>query len=262
MVSNVETAEFYVTTELAETLLWPRPPESLELRCRDVHVWKIVLHRIEEMRFVMFDLLSGDERKRAARYRFERDRVRFILRRGVLRTILGVYLRRAPQDLCFEYNSYGKPRLSEADNAAIDFNASSSGDVALAAIAREREVGVDVERIDPRCPIHKIAKRFFSRREIDEMDGLPNSAQREAFFRAWTCKEAYIKARGQGLSIPLADFDVRVDPSEPPRLQAVRNGPDYASAWTLRDLDAAEGCAAALSIGAGSMNVQRYEWSA
>ena len=163
--------------------------------------------------------LAADEQARAERFHFERDREHFIVARGVLRAILGRYLNRAPERLSFCYGAHGKPALAgEAGADAIRFNVSHSHGVALYAVTRGREVGIDLERIRFDLAVLEIAERFFSRREVATLRTLPTEAQRQAFFRCWTRKEAYIKARGEGLSLPLDQFDVSLAPGEPAAL--------------------------------------------
>jgi 4'-phosphopantetheinyl transferase len=161
-------------------------------------------------------LLSADERDRAARFRFDRDRERFVIRRGTLRELLARRLDEAPGRIRFCANRFGK--LSLASRQRIKFNLSQSYDVALFALTEETEVGCDIERCDPRLGADLIPEGFFSARESSTLRALPPALQTEAFFLCWTRKEAYVKARGRGLSIPLDSFDVSLAPGEPAAL--------------------------------------------
>ena len=175
----------------------------------------------------------ADERARADRFYFARDREHFIVARGVLREILGCYLKRVPKSLCFCYGSHGKPALAgEFDGEAIRFNVSHSHGVALYAISRGRAVGIDLERIRFDLPVAEIAERFFSKREDAMLRSLPTDVQHQAFFRCWTRKEAYIKARGEGLSLPLDQFDVSLAPGEPAAVLGTQRDPSEASRWS------------------------------
>jgi 4'-phosphopantetheinyl transferase len=154
-------------------------------------------------------MLSHDEIARAERFHFERDRRRFVVGRGLLRAILGRYMGIESERLRFRYGEYGKPYLAEEyGGKALQFNVAHSQDMALYAIARDREVGVDIEYIRPFPNLMQIAEQFFSARENIALQAVPEHLKDEAFFTCWTRKEAYIKARGDGLSLPLDRFDV------------------------------------------------------
>ena len=216
------------------------PANALAIGRDEVHVWQATLDRTPSELQSLFDSLAADERARAGRFHFDRDRVRFVVARGVLRAILGRYMNRAPVSLSFRYGSHGKPALAgEADGDAICFNLSHSNGVALYAIARHRAVGVDLERIRFDLPVVEIAERFFSRREVAALRMLPSEQQHQAFFCCWTRKEAYIKARGEGLSLPLDQFDVSLAPGEPAALlgtqrESIRSHPLDACGACLR----------------------------
>jgi 4'-phosphopantetheinyl transferase len=173
-------------------------------------------------------LLTSDERDRAARFHFDRDRNRYIVCRGTLRELLGVRSR-------FVYGRYGKPRLEGSD---VQFNVSHSHGMGLIAIARGREVGCDIERIEQRFVDEQIPERFFSPREVAALRALPDSEQCHAFFRCWTRKEAFIKACGMGVSLALDSFDVTL--GQPAALLRGADG------WFLRAVEAPAGYAAAI----------------
>jgi len=218
-------------------LVWRTPPENLLLPPDEVHVWRAGLDldagKIQKLR----DLLSPDERERADRFRFPIHRQRFIAARGMLRTVLGLFLKVAPQALRFHYGPHGKPALANVASAdGLRFNVAHSEGLALFAVARNREVGVDVENLRRKLTSDQIAERFFSSKEVTALRALPAELQRRGFFNCWTRKEAYIKARGRGFSLPLDQFTVSLAPGEPARLLETAGDPDEASKWTLRDL--------------------------
>ena len=157
-------------------------------------------------------LLSPDERERAERFRFDRDRSRFIARRGILRALLAQRLGETPSALRFTSNRYGKPALA---GGGCDFNLSHSRGFALYAFS-EIAVGCDIEFHDPRFLADMIPERLFSAEEVRELRAFPVAHQTAAFFDAWTRKEAYIKARGLGLALPLDSFEVSLAPSQHP----------------------------------------------
>jgi 4'-phosphopantetheinyl transferase len=223
----------------------------MALHNRDVHVWQASLDQTPVEMDKFLHTLSEDERARADRFYFQKDREDFIAARGRLRSILGFYLSKAPESLSFNYSSHGKPSLKlESGEAAIHFNLSHSHRHSLYAIARDLEVGIDLEFIRGELATEEIADRFFSRRELRALRALPLALQKYAFFLCWTRKEAYIKARGEGLSLPLDQFDVSLTPGKPAELLGTRPDPSEASRWSLRDLMLEpSGYAAALAVG-------------
>lgn len=186
---------------------------------------------------------------RAELFHFEQDRKRFIVGRGVLRTILALYLGTEPSRLQFCYGPHGKPYLADRlGDATLRFNLAHSHELALYAFTRGREIGVDLEYIRYMPGVEQIAARFFSTRENAVLHALPTSQKQEAFFNCWTLKEAYIKAIGNGLAQPLDKFDVSLAPGEPARLLSVEGAPEEASRWSLKALTPAPGYVAALAV--------------
>lgn len=241
--------------------LWPLPPGDLILRNDEVHVWRAPLvqgaSRFEKFR----RLLSEDEQARAARFYFQKDRAHFIVARGMLRIILGHYLNVAAADLRFGYSFYGMPALAEEfTEKQLRFNMSHSHGLALFAITSGREIGVDLEQMRPEFADEHIAERFFSAREVEDLRSLPSSMQREAFFNCWTRKEAYIKARGEGLSFPLERFDVSLAPGEPAALLVTRDDPREAARWSLRELFPGHGYKAALAVEGNGWQLKCWRW--
>ena len=201
----------------------------------EVHLWLVDLSRGEPRAF-----LSGEERERAARFHFERDRGRYSVCRSALRELLAGYLDAAPEEIEFRYGEAGKPELAQG---SLRFNVSHSHDLALIAVAREWELGVDIERIRTGVEREGIAERFFSPGEAAVLRAMAAEERDEAFFRCWTRKEAYVKARGGGLSIPLDSFDVTLD-----RERAELSRAADAERWRMMTLDTAPGFAAALVV--------------
>jgi len=162
-------------------------------------------------------LLSPDELLRADRYRFDRDRRRFIVARATLRKLLGGWLAVAPDAIVFAYTRNGKPFI--ADPAAdIQFNVSHAHERALYAISRSHALGVDIEYLNRDVDYDALARRFFTCREYTELQRIPESGRKRAFLACWTRKEGVIKATGDGLSLPLAQFNVTVAPDDAPRV--------------------------------------------
>jgi 4'-phosphopantetheinyl transferase len=202
-----------------------------------------------------------DESQRAARFHFEAARDRFIAAHGCLRDILARYLRCEPDQLSFSIGAHGKPAIAAISfNRGIEFNLSHSGDLALVAVAWEQRVGVDVERIRDGISAQVIARQYFSRSEVAELLALPSDYQEVGFFNCWTRKEAYIKAQGLGLSLPLESFDVSLSPNEPAILRATRPDPEESTRWTLQHLNVNSGYAAALASEGRVKTLNSWEW--
>jgi len=235
--------------------------ENFALGRDEVHIWQAALDRTPSQNQTFRRTLATDEKARAQRFHFERDREHFIVARGVLRAILGRYVNRAPESLSFRYGSHGKPALAEdAGGEAIRFNVSHSGGLALYAVARDREVGVDIERIRFDLAVVEIAERFFSRPEVAMLRTLPTEAQHLAFFRCWTRKEAYIKARSEGLSLSLDQFDVSLAPGETDVVLRTQGEPSEASRWSLQDLTLAPGYAGAVAAEGRDWRLSCWQW--
>ena len=193
-------------------------------------------------------LLSRDEHLRAERFHFEHDRRRFIVARGRLRLLLSRHLRIAPAAIVFAYMKNGKPFV--AGNAAqIHFNLSHSEECALYAISRSCRLGVDIECLNRDIDWHSLASRFFTHGESTALQHLPVSSRKRAFFACWTRKEAIIKATGDGLSLPLDQFEVTVEPDGEPRILAAATL--RLADWTLYAADAGNDYVATVAAYAG-----------
>jgi 4'-phosphopantetheinyl transferase len=193
----------------------PAPPYSEKTKKSpargEIHLWQISLRQDFSTVKNLLALLSPDERERAGKYRFRKDRERFIVTRGALREILSCYLTLAPARIVFSYNGFGKPFLkNETDGAPIFFNVSASREIALCAVAHGCEIGVDIEFIGDEPASREIAERFFSPREAENLAALAGKRQTSAFFHCWTRKEAFIKGVGVGLTYPLKNFSVPI----------------------------------------------------
>ncbi len=207
-------------------------------------MWRISLDQPFETLQRFRQILEPDELNRASRFHFEKHRQHFIVARGFLRAVIGRYLEMQPEALRFSYGAYGKPGL--ASEHVLRFNLSHSHEVALLAVALDAELGVDVEHIRADFASEEIARRFFSRAEVEVFNALRKEEQVAAFFRCWTRKEAYIKAIGKGLSQALDAFDVTLAPDVQPAL--LRAEDDDVSRWWLSNVDVGEGYAGALAV--------------
>ena len=221
-------------------------PSVPELSASSIHIWQFSLTISASPLDSFTALLSEDERARAARFRFEKDVRRFTVARAAVRSILGSYLEARGHDLRFEYSHYGKPALTNNSNN-IRFSISHSGEIAMLAVTRSHEVGVDLEAIRANVEIDQLAERYFSERERTSLRELSPERRLQAFFRCWTSKEAFLKAQGFGLSRSLESFDVEANPDRPARLLATRPHADEAEIWSLYDIPTEENYAAAVA---------------
>ncbi len=237
---------------------WQPAPISVEASTEEVHLWLASIDIAAADVELLHGILTNDERERAARFHFERDRNRFIAGRGLLRILLGGYLRKPPADISFTYNPNGKPFVRGLEDH-FDFNLSHSGGLALYAFTLGHRIGVDVECLDRELEVESLASRFFSVQEVAALMALPPHHRRKAFFDCWTRKEAYIKARGEGLSFGLKDFSVSVAPSDPPALLNVSQEPKEAERWRYLPIDAGPSYAAAAAV-EGKMNPRTRYW--
>jgi 4'-phosphopantetheinyl transferase len=206
--------------------------------------------------------LSPDELERADRMRLEHLRDRFVVSRGRQREILAAYLSQPPDQLQFEYGDVGKPRLAAPSTpGTLQFNLSNSHEVALLAISRGRELGVDIEYLDRRTNNESIARRYFADSEKRALAALPPSERREAFFRCWTRKEAVLKGLGVGLTFPLDRVEVPVHADASGGVLALDERLGRADVWTLAHLTPADKYVAALAFQNGPARMSHFAWA-
>jgi len=246
--------------EVAPISSWYPPAKPLKLGSDEVHVWRASLDVTALQVQSLQQSLTGDEQKRAMRFYFRKDREHFIVARGLLRLILGRYLDIEPAQLRFWYSPYGKPALaSEIGRNRLRFNVSHSHGLALYAITCGRELGVDVEFNRTDLAEEQIAERFFSPREVAALRALPANMQQKAFFRCWTRKEAYIKARGEGLTLPLDQFEVSLEPGKPAAM-ITNVDPQEVARWSIQELTPGPGYVAALAVEGHDWRLKCWQW--
>ncbi len=213
-----------------------------------IELWLVEGPGTEPERSLLYDVLSEDERALAARFKVEDVRSSFIVSRGFLRTILGDALGSAPESINFGEGEHGKPFLAGAHaTSEIEFNVSHSGDVFLYAVSRGRTVGVDVERKKEDLSVETLAQRYFAAGEVRRlMEETPSEERLDSFYRCWTRKEAYLKARGTGLTTKLHAFEVTFLPGVPPAMHRTDEDGEDPATWKVFDVPVPDGYVAAL----------------
>ncbi len=218
---------------------------SLALSGRDVHVWTLRIGVSDAVAARFEPFLTPDEKRRAERLRFCHLYRSFVTTRGFLRCLLGHYLGLHPANISFKYGLKGKPAV--ASSAGIEFNATHSSGLAVFVFTLDCQIGIDLEQIHPVTEMQHVADCFFCPEEAGEIRSLPPRERQRGFFSCWTRKEAYIKATGDGLSAPLNEFRVALQPNEPVRFIHLSHDTSDAAAWMLHDLGLAPGYAAAMA---------------
>jgi 4'-phosphopantetheinyl transferase len=187
------------------------PPSPHRLDANQTHIWHAELPQLNAHgQHPAMDLLSPPERAQHARFHFEKDRHCYLVTRCLVRTVLSRYMPQiAPQDWVFKPGAYGRPQIANLQPAAqaLRFNLSHCDGLVVLAITAGREVGIDCENTNRHAPL-EVADHFFSPREAQALRSLPAAEQAWRFWELWTFKESYIKARGMGVSLPLAQFSV------------------------------------------------------
>lgn len=239
------------------TLDWPLPPTNLPALDRAIHLWRTPINGMSEaQQQALWDTLSTDEQQRAERFVRKADEQRFIVGRGVLRSLLSHYCHRPPADIQLTYNEYGKPMVSSPPGGcALEFNLSHTENWVVYAIA-QTPIGIDLEKIHTVAQLPKIIERFFSKQEQATFQHLLEEQQNDHFFPFWTAKEAYTKAIGQGISLPLDQIDVALEPV--PHFQQLPE--DIAEDWQLRLFQMEEGYVGAIAFPKTLTTLFSWQW--
>lgn len=248
-----------ILSSLAEQIQWPSCPDIPPLTGEDVHVWATSLAVAPAVLETFAATLSPDETARANKFKFDKHRNRFIAGRGALRAILARYLNTAAADLRFAYSENGKPALT-GDFGGIHFNLAHTEDLALVAVTRIGLIGVDVEAVRPVKNVDELVARFFSKRENELFQKVPEEQKPAAFFNLWTRKEALLKATGEGITRSLSLVEVSFLPGEPARLLAISGDEKKAGEWSVRDFSPVAGFVGAIAIRARDVRLSRWKW--
>ncbi len=237
-----------------EPLTWEPGPLAPQLAPGEVHVWRLALDQPKALSRELRAWLSAEECQRADRFHRPRDGIRFVVGRAALRDLLGRYTGEVPANLSFDTGPFGKPTLGKPAGTNIHFNVSHSHGLAVIALSQGRELGIDLELMRPMDSMDAIAHRFFAAIEYAAYQEQPEEDRALAFFRVWTRKEAYLKATGTGISVPLDSFHVSVKPDEPAALLHVEGKPNEVDRWSLREFRAG-------AETMGTLAVEGQDWS-
>ncbi len=237
---------------------WEPGPRDPALQADCVDVWRIDLDGTSEEVERQRERLCPEELERARRFHFSRHRTRYVIAHGALRGILSRYVQIAPSEVRFRHNAHGKPFLA---TGSIQFNLTHSHDLALVAVTSNRKIGVDVEWIRQDIEYEQIARRFFSPIEAERLNRCPESERPSAFFHCWTRKEAWIKAKGQGFSIPLDRFHVSVDPQLENIALTVDQDEESDTQWMLCRLAPHDAYAATVAVEGMEMRLRLWDYA-
>jgi 4'-phosphopantetheinyl transferase len=238
-----------------KTIMWLPAPIDLRLEPGQIHLWRADLDQPSPALEELSQFLNREENERRQRFAVAKDANRFITAHGILRQILARYLRVVPKDLDFATSARGKPSLR--NDSELHFNLAHSDNLVLYAISRDRELGVDVESVSEKFATREIVEQFFSKLEQTEFLALDAALQKEAFYLGWTRKEAYIKARGEGLHADLKSFDVSLTPGKPFVLTS-----QDAHRWSLYSFCPKPGFAGALVVEGRGLDIHHWQWEA
>jgi 4'-phosphopantetheinyl transferase len=231
----------------------------MALRPDTVHLWRAHLspaqHPVERFEAI----LTIEERARAERFLFERDRTRFVIARGLLRSILGAYLGADPREVVIQTGPQGKPELGAPHAGALHFNVSHSCQLGLFAFARCHAVGVDLEHLRPLPYIEALASSVLADEELAHFQSLPPHERVSALLTAWTRKEAVLKALGRGLNISPREVQVRLSPGRPAAVHGLA-GEMHERIWTVLDPHVPSGYFAALASRTSGIELVEREW--
>lgn len=228
-----------------------RRPSSpaIHLAGDEIHVWSASLVQPAAVVADFSALLALDEKNRAARFHFAKDRDHYIVGRGLLRRLLGAYLGLDPAWVAFRYGNYGKPALKAGDlNHTLEFNLAHSGGRALYAFCWNRPLGIDLEQVRAMDHQDDFAAQIFSASESALIASLDGEQKQQAFFKIWTCKEAFFKASGDGLTKPIDQAEIALDVGETARLVSINGDARQAHGWQLETFQPAVGYYAALAF--------------
>jgi 4'-phosphopantetheinyl transferase len=241
-----------------QDIRWPAAPAHLKIAPDELHLWLLHSPDFANQLPHLQTFLSAHELARAASFHFPKDRDAYIIRHGILRLILSRYLQQPPAEIEFHYSARGKPEI-KTTTSPLHFNDSHSADFVLYGVAAACPIGVDIEKARPIPEFEEIAANYFSPREVAMMRALTPELRMQAFYTAWTRKEAFLKATGEGIGENLAKVEVTLAPNDQPEILAVPGDPQARSEWKLKAFSPAPGYLAAAAF--RHQDLTLCEWS-
>jgi 4'-phosphopantetheinyl transferase len=241
---------------------WEEGLPSSHLSDNEIHIWDASLQAGREVVAKYSTLLSADEKKRARRFYFKADENRFITGRGILRTLLGRVLKLEPHKIKFQYGEHGKPQVEyNFPGKPFEFNLSHAKDRVVYIFNWGEPVGIDIEHVRPMKDMDDFALQFFTPNEYQLIYSLPKDQKQETFFKIWTCKEAFLKANGSGLTLPINMYEI-YDISDSPKIHSIAQDLQTTAPWNLEMFIPAPGYQAAIAIKEFNKNilVQNYNY--
>ncbi|HEX5159842.1 MAG TPA: 4'-phosphopantetheinyl transferase superfamily protein [Ktedonobacterales bacterium] len=241
---------------------WIVAPSSIHFAENEIHIYRVFLDQPPGHVHWLTTILAPGERERAQRFHFERDRQRYVVGRASLRMLLARYVGAEPQSLEFQYGRHGKPELAAPRQASLlSFNVAHSEGIALYAVTRNHVIGADIERVRSLVHFDLMAELYFAAEERVALQGLSMPARQMAFFTCWTRKEAFMKALGLGMSIPLDSFAVSVAPTDSARLLRIAGSIEDAARWSLYALTPDSGFVATVAVQGPPTSLRLWSWS-
>lgn len=232
-------------------------PDSLfKLSNNEVSVWFISFDVSEDKITFLSSFLSEDEILKASKFRFKKDKNCSIITRGALRFLSSKYLKENPEDIKFKYGEYGKPYYNM--ETKLKFNVSHSGNMAVIGFVLNDDIGVDIEEIKTDFEVFDIASNYFSKLEIETLNELPKEKHVEYFYRCWTRKESFIKAKSQGLTFPLDSFSVSIHSDKKTELLETKWDEKEKSTWKLFTFSPHQNYIGAVSVQNKISNIEYF----
>jgi len=224
-------------------------------------IWLILIPEVIHRSHYYEQFMVNEEKEKADHFVFLKDKLRYVITHGILRLLLSDYLNLPAGQIVLKNNSYGKPYLSIEDNPnPLYFNLSHSNSGVVLAFSKYRDLGIDLEYIKKDIPFLDIAKHFFSQSEYQELLSTPENARHQVFYQGWTRKEAFIKAKGRGLSIPLNSFDVSISQGKWPSLLRSSEDPNDLVRWKFYDLITWPDYSSTLCIEGEQNQINYHHW--
>ena len=230
--------------------------KTKKLAPNQTHIWFINFsQQLNNLSFFL-SILSKEEKEKASKFKFKKDKNCSIITRGALRLLSGKYLNLNPKDIRFKYGEYGKPYYNM--ETKLKFNVSHSGNMAVIGFVLIDDIGVDIEEIKTDFEVFDIASNYFSKLEIETLNELPKEKHVECFYRCWTRKESFIKAKSQGLSFPLDSFSVSIHSDKHTELLETKWDEKEKSTWKLFTFTHQQNYIGAVSVQNKIVNIEYF----